>query len=212
MRLTTLLDTVNQGGSGPWPPDESPTISAADERFQFDRVLADLIPCRSGDPELWFAEQNVQVERAKALCRGCPVLEGCLAGAIDRGEPWGVWGGAEAPEAPAPRVVTRGVPQERACAAAGYIRSPGAPTRSAAAGRRRAGRPRSSPPRRSPRARRGARAPGPRRALRRSRRRWSPHGMGCGSLRPAVPRGRPISHRPLPATDRCIAGMGCDPG
>ena len=93
MRLTTLLDTVNQGGSGPWPPDESPTISAADERFQFDRVLADLIPCRSGDPELWFAEQNVQVERAKALCRGCPVLEGCLAGAIDRGEPWGVWGG-----------------------------------------------------------------------------------------------------------------------
>ena len=67
MRLTTLLDTMNQGGSGPWPPDESSTISADEERRQFDRVIADLIPCRAGDPELWFAEQSAQVERAKAL-------------------------------------------------------------------------------------------------------------------------------------------------
>ena len=33
------------------------------------------------------------VEQAKALCRTCPLLEGCLAGAVERQEPWGVWGG-----------------------------------------------------------------------------------------------------------------------
>ncbi|HEY0117377.1 MAG TPA: WhiB family transcriptional regulator, partial [Cellulomonas sp.] len=59
----------------------------------FDRLVADLIPCRSHDPELWFAEHTAQVEQAKALCRQCPLLEGCLAGALDRAEPWGVWGG-----------------------------------------------------------------------------------------------------------------------
>jgi len=93
VRLTTLLDTVNNGGSGPWPPDRSPSITADEERRQFDRVIADLIPCRAGDPELWFAEQTGQVERAKALCRQCPLMDGCLAGAIERAEPWGVWGG-----------------------------------------------------------------------------------------------------------------------
>lgn len=89
MRLTTLLDTVNQGGSGPWPLTDSIT----DDQQQFDRLVADFIPCRSHDPELWFAEQTAQVERAKALCRDCPLIEGCLAGALERAEPWGVWGG-----------------------------------------------------------------------------------------------------------------------
>ncbi len=80
MQLTTLLDTVYQGVS----------TTGADD---FDRLVADLIPCRSHDPELWFAEHTAQVEQAKALCHGCPVREGCLAGALEREEPWGVWGG-----------------------------------------------------------------------------------------------------------------------
>ncbi|MCG2800308.1 MAG: WhiB family transcriptional regulator [Cellulomonas sp.] len=58
-----------------------------------DQLVADLVPCRSHDPELWFAERTAQVEQAKALCRLCPVMADCLAGAIDRAEPWGVWGG-----------------------------------------------------------------------------------------------------------------------
>ena len=80
MQLTTLLDTVYQGVS----------TTGADD---FDRLVADLIPCRTHDPELWFAEHTAQVEQAKALCRTCPVREGCLAGAVEREEPWGVWGG-----------------------------------------------------------------------------------------------------------------------
>jgi WhiB family redox-sensing transcriptional regulator len=51
------------------------------------------IPCRENDAEMWFADTPEGVEFAKALCRTCPVLQTCLAGALDRREPWGVWGG-----------------------------------------------------------------------------------------------------------------------
>jgi WhiB family redox-sensing transcriptional regulator len=51
------------------------------------------IPCRVNDPELFFAELPADVERAKALCAGCPVRKTCMAGAVARREPWGVWGG-----------------------------------------------------------------------------------------------------------------------
>ena len=50
------------------------------------------LPC-SGDPDLFFAELPEDVELAKALCRACPVRIACLAGAVERREPWGVWGG-----------------------------------------------------------------------------------------------------------------------
>lgn len=51
------------------------------------------LPCRVNDPELYFAESPSDVELAKALCRGCPVRAECLASALERREPWGVWGG-----------------------------------------------------------------------------------------------------------------------
>lgn len=52
-----------------------------------------LLPCRAGDPDLWFAETPADLERAKALCTDCPVRAECLASALARREPWGVWGG-----------------------------------------------------------------------------------------------------------------------
>lgn len=51
------------------------------------------IPCRNRDAELWFAESPADVELAKSLCGDCPVATACLAGALERREPWGVWGG-----------------------------------------------------------------------------------------------------------------------
>jgi len=51
------------------------------------------LPCRSGDADLWFAESPRELEQAKALCGGCPIRVECLAGALSREEPWGVWGG-----------------------------------------------------------------------------------------------------------------------
>jgi WhiB family transcriptional regulator, redox-sensing transcriptional regulator len=50
------------------------------------------LPC-SDDPELFFAEAPADVETAKALCQGCRAREACLEGALERREPWGVWGG-----------------------------------------------------------------------------------------------------------------------
>jgi WhiB family redox-sensing transcriptional regulator len=51
------------------------------------------LPCRSDDADLWFAETPTDLERAKALCGHCPIRTECLAGAVRRAEPWGVWGG-----------------------------------------------------------------------------------------------------------------------
>jgi WhiB family redox-sensing transcriptional regulator len=50
------------------------------------------LPC-TDDPELFFAESPQDVETAKALCVGCAARMACLSGAMERREPWGVWGG-----------------------------------------------------------------------------------------------------------------------
>jgi WhiB family transcriptional regulator, redox-sensing transcriptional regulator len=65
-------------------PFSSTTLEAVDD---------DQLPCRSNDAELWFAESPADVELAKAMCLDCPVRVECLNGAIERREPWGVWGG-----------------------------------------------------------------------------------------------------------------------
>jgi WhiB family transcriptional regulator, redox-sensing transcriptional regulator len=51
------------------------------------------LPCRQYDPDLWFADSPADLELAKTLCGGCPLRVECLAGAVERAEPWGVWGG-----------------------------------------------------------------------------------------------------------------------
>lgn len=61
-------------------------------------ITADLasrqtIPCLAEEPEHWFADTHEGIEYAKALCLDCPVRKLCLEGALERGEPWGVWGG-----------------------------------------------------------------------------------------------------------------------
>ena len=51
------------------------------------------LPCQRENPELWFSEQPADLEQAKVHCRGCPVRGFCLSGAVERHEPYGVWGG-----------------------------------------------------------------------------------------------------------------------
>ena len=55
-------------------------------------ALADL-PCQRGGGELWFSDLPAELEQAKAYCLQCPVCAACLAGALERAEPCGVWGG-----------------------------------------------------------------------------------------------------------------------
>jgi WhiB family redox-sensing transcriptional regulator len=54
--------------------------------------------CRDEDPELFFPIGNtgpalLQIEQAKAVCRRCPVIQECLAWALESGQDAGVWGG-----------------------------------------------------------------------------------------------------------------------
>ncbi|MEU8334848.1 WhiB family transcriptional regulator [Micromonospora tulbaghiae] len=54
--------------------------------------------CRDHDPETWFpvgtsGPAMVQTDEAKAICRTCPVIDDCLAWALDSGQDAGVWGG-----------------------------------------------------------------------------------------------------------------------
>lgn len=43
--------------------------------------------------ELFFSDQIPDIIRAKQICSTCPLMEPCLDGALERREPWGVWGG-----------------------------------------------------------------------------------------------------------------------
>lgn len=89
--VTTEQDRPHRGGD----EQEVSTMSLTDliDVLAPTEATADSIPCRENDPEIWFAERPEDVEFAKALCQTCPALRACLAGALDRREPWGVWGG-----------------------------------------------------------------------------------------------------------------------
>lgn len=46
-----------------------------------------------GQTALFDDERKSTVDQAKAVCEACPVASDCLEAALDREEPWGVWGG-----------------------------------------------------------------------------------------------------------------------
>jgi WhiB family redox-sensing transcriptional regulator len=56
-------------------------------------ALDDPLPCRRENPQLWFSDLPADLQLAKAYCQPCPLRGACLAGAAERCEPHGVWGG-----------------------------------------------------------------------------------------------------------------------
>jgi WhiB family redox-sensing transcriptional regulator len=51
--------------------------------------------CATGDARLlhlFFSEIPHEIEEAKAICSSCPLRLTCLEQAVERSEPWGVWG------------------------------------------------------------------------------------------------------------------------
>ena len=73
--------------------------------YEFNDELSELVTpaiewadasCRDGTgqlTELFFSDEIPDILRAKQICSACPVSAPCLEGAIERREPWGVWGG-----------------------------------------------------------------------------------------------------------------------
>jgi WhiB family redox-sensing transcriptional regulator len=51
------------------------------------------LSCEGGQADLFFSEDATKIEQAKILCAACSRRSSCLAGALERREPWGVWGG-----------------------------------------------------------------------------------------------------------------------
>lgn len=49
--------------------------------------------CRLYPPETFFPSDGVGVERARKICKGCPVIEECLEYALSERIEHGVWGG-----------------------------------------------------------------------------------------------------------------------
>lgn len=68
----------------------------AARRHPVDAVIAKAARCadpRSTYTPLFFSENPAEAARAKAICARCTVRRLCLARALERGEPFGVWGG-----------------------------------------------------------------------------------------------------------------------
>jgi WhiB family redox-sensing transcriptional regulator len=58
----------------------------------------DRAACLYEEPEMFFPIGNtgpalLQIEGAKAVCRGCEVVDTCLEWAMESGQDAGVWGG-----------------------------------------------------------------------------------------------------------------------
>jgi WhiB family redox-sensing transcriptional regulator len=90
-----MATTDSLRGLDPW--QSSPTRTRRPARQAAGvapwQALGDVeVPCRRA-PELFFAESPHDLRQAKALCGHCPIRNACLAGALERGEPCGVWGG-----------------------------------------------------------------------------------------------------------------------
>ena len=74
-------------------PDGLPAFFA---RPLVDRLIALRARCydpRGSYTELFHSDDPVDIARAKAICSRCVVREPCLARAVERAEPCGVWGG-----------------------------------------------------------------------------------------------------------------------
>jgi WhiB family transcriptional regulator, redox-sensing transcriptional regulator len=71
-------------------PEDPPSTPKTGVRWITDWTTR--AACKGTDPDELFVQGAAQ-NRAKLICRGCPVRTECLADALDNGIPFGVWGG-----------------------------------------------------------------------------------------------------------------------
>jgi len=68
-------------------------VPAADPRVVTWR---DLASCAEADPDAFFPEKGGSTRKARQVCAACPVAAQCLDYALEREEPFGIWGGMTA--------------------------------------------------------------------------------------------------------------------
>ena len=83
----------------------------------------DRAACRHTDANLFFPAGSTgsatdQIERAKAVCRSCPVQDACLRFAFEPNQEAGVWGGKDEDERRKRRKIWRAGRQRPTTAAA----------------------------------------------------------------------------------------------
>lgn len=101
MTITEQLELKSSGlsadtyrvAAAPQRPPPSEASSPDDEGF--DSSWEALAFCRTepSATDLFFSEERSDIATAKQMCAACPVLAPCLEGALERAEPFGVWGG-----------------------------------------------------------------------------------------------------------------------
>lgn len=104
MSLTLTLDTISFDRSAfgvgvpavamsTWPADRATPVSIDDD----EPALSSYARCSDGNGTLsflFFSDDDLELARAKAICRTCGWQTSCLSEAIEREEPYGVWGGS----------------------------------------------------------------------------------------------------------------------
>jgi WhiB family redox-sensing transcriptional regulator len=84
-----VVDSVETSTGFASPP-------GVDRPSPIDRLIRSNARCydpRGAYSRLFHSDDGVDIARAQAMCARCPVREPCLARAIERREPCGVWGG-----------------------------------------------------------------------------------------------------------------------
>lgn len=90
-------DTSLDGGRGPVPGAPlADTGPDGEESFEHVPVGSSYPRCADGNgtlTHLFFSDDEFDIARAKAICAKCGLAPDCLRDALDRVEPYGVWGG-----------------------------------------------------------------------------------------------------------------------
>ena len=81
------------------PTEQKDNIMNTIQLQPIDELLVSTRPvarCADGNgtlTPLFFSDHVLDIARAKAICAKCALAESCLDEALEREEPWGVWGG-----------------------------------------------------------------------------------------------------------------------
>jgi len=71
-------------------------IAGLDPEIGFEPLPTPSARCGDGNgtlAHLFFSDDDFDIARAKKICSTCTLQEACLAGALERNEAYGVWGG-----------------------------------------------------------------------------------------------------------------------